>query len=129
MAKRMTDKQIINALQNSGGMIAHAAKALACNRVSLSRRIQNSESLKQALEDARETTLDDVQSVLIRNAKAGDNTACIFLLKCLGKSRGFVEKQSMDIAVSKDGEDKNNRILEALGLGGTDATDTTQTPN
>lgn len=117
MAKRLTDNQIVCALQKCGGLISHTAKALGCGRTILYSRIQKSATLKKALEDAREETADDIECELIKNAKAGKEASIFFYLKCLGKARGYVEKQIIENHFKTTNEEDTNRAMaEALGL-------------
>lgn len=98
MATMRTNKQIIDALNKSGGIVAGAAKMLGMNRSALSRRIGKSPELKAAYEDVQESTLDLVESKLLGEIQGGNITAMIFYLKCKGKKRGFVERYELQDA-------------------------------
>jgi hypothetical protein len=65
------------------------------NRLSQNQKLSISERrefLKDALEDSRETTLDNAEDKLGLAVKKGEAWAICFLLKTQGKSRGYVER-------------------------------------
>ncbi len=86
-----------------------AAKKLGVTQQAVNYRILKSPTLKAALNDIRESTLDLSETKLIQNIKKGDNTAIIFYLKCHGKNRGYVERQKVEIS----GDDKKPINLNA----------------
>lgn len=49
------------------------------------------------VQQVRETLLDDVEDAIFTKAKAGDVTACIFILKTQGRKRGWIEKQEINL--------------------------------
>lgn len=78
------------------GNVAAIARKLGVNRSTVWARVQESPNLKAALEDARETMLDNAESKLYANVLDGDTTSLIFFLKTQGRSRGYIEKQEID---------------------------------
>lgn len=97
MTKRSqpTDAQIITALQASAGIMTAAARALGMERSSLWRRISKSAKLTAVLQEVRESVLDLAESSLLKALQRGDAWATCFYLKCLGKQRGYVERQEL----------------------------------
>jgi len=92
---KATDQQIIEALRGSMGIVTQAAYKLRMQRTYLHKRIRDSTGLKAALDDIREENLDLAESKLFEMIQKGDKIAIIFFLKCLGKSRGYVERQEV----------------------------------
>lgn len=90
---RLTVHEIQKALEASRGLVAAAAKKLGCTRQALYRRIQNSVKLQELIEQAREEVLDEAEDQLQRAVRRGEHWAVTFLLKTLGRSRGYVERQ------------------------------------
>lgn len=90
---RLTVEQIENAIKQTAGNISQAAKALGVSRSTINRRVAESASLKQLVEDTREELVDIAESALRREVVAGNITAIIFTLKTQGKTRGYVERQ------------------------------------
>lgn len=90
---RLMAAQIQKALCATGGLVASAAKKLGCTRQALYRRIQRNRNLQELIEQLREEALDEAESQLRRAVKRGEHWAITFLLKTLGRSRGYVERQ------------------------------------
>jgi hypothetical protein len=90
--RKYTQEQIIAALEESHGLIAPAARALGCSRDTIRSYIEEYPEVARAKEDMREVVKDIGENGLIAAAKRGEPWAICFLLKCLAKDRGFVEK-------------------------------------
>lgn len=95
-----SEQEIIDALYECNGLIARVAKMLDCSRKSIYERAEKSPTLKAAIEDSRRYAVDATEDALHKRIEAGDTTAIIFLLKTLGKERGYVERVEM---TGKDG--------------------------
>lgn len=116
---KATDKQIMEALKKYDGNVSETAIALSIARSSLCARIDKSTALKQALEDARGEFLDLGESVLKQNVKAGKEASVFFLLKCWGRSRGWVEKQIVEQTnINLDETERQKAIEQMLGIKG-----------
>lgn len=92
-----TVKQYTDALTESKGMVATAARALGVTRRAVYDAIEKYPKVAEAREEAKEYAVDVGQNQLYIAAQRGDAWAVCFLLKTLGKSRGFVEKQEHDV--------------------------------
>jgi len=88
-------REIVEALRLSRGLVSQAAERLGCDRGTIYNAIKRYETVRRALDDAREAMLDRTESKLFENIEQGDNTAIIFYLKCIGKRRGYVERQEV----------------------------------
>ena len=60
----LTTRQIEEAIHAKNGNVTHVAEALGVSRTAIYKRINNSERLQAALEDARETIVDLAESKL-----------------------------------------------------------------
>jgi len=100
--KKVTPQQVIEALQNSNGLQAGAARALKVSRQTIANYIKNDPIIAAAYEDVNETTIDKVEGKLLENINAGNIVAQIFYLKTKAKHRGYVERIE---ATGKDGKD------------------------
>lgn len=96
--KRPGNEIICEALEKSCGIVSDAAKMLGCNRSTLHKWIKHDDELKAAQDDSRDSIVDIAESELIKKAKAGDITANIFILKTLGKSRGYIENSQFNVS-------------------------------
>jgi hypothetical protein len=96
MMPRRTDAQIIEAIRNSRGLIAVAARKLGVSRRTVYNRMEKSEDIREALDEARDFVLDVGQAKLYQAVENGESWAIQYLLTTLGKSRGFTTKTERD---------------------------------
>ena len=89
---KYTESQIIEALRQSGGILAAACRLLGCARNTLRRYIRESPALQSAVAEINEQTLDLAEGQLLSKISEGHMTAIIFYLKTKGKHRGYVER-------------------------------------
>lgn len=100
---KITNKTIIRILNKNGGLLKPTAKKLKIARSTLyvwiygdkSKNALPDKELIEAVADAREGLVDDAEGQLRKAVKGGDTTAIIFLLKTLGKDRGYTQSISM----------------------------------
>lgn len=102
------EKDILEALKASRGIVSAAARRLGMNRRQLTRRVKSSEKLKEARDDARAEFCDLAESKLVENVEAGNVPSVLFALKCLGKDRGYVERSEV---TGKDGKDLGEIVI------------------
>lgn len=98
MGRHRTSPDLIKeALAKSGGNVAAAARALGMNRSSLFQRILRTPSLKEAMEDERETMVDVAESMLRKAVHEGDMTAIMYTLNNspAAKRRGWGPRQEV----------------------------------
>jgi len=98
--KRPKTKIIVEALNKSGGLILPTSKALGVTDYTLRRWIKKSKELQEAVTEAREHTLDIAESSLLENVKAGKEASIFFVLKTLGKKRGYIENPISQVNVN-----------------------------
>ena len=93
MNKNLSVELAAVAIQEAQGNVSVAAKRLGICRTTFYDYINRHPSLKKVLSEARETMLDEAESVLYKAVLRGQSWAVCFFLKCQGKSRGYVERQ------------------------------------
>jgi hypothetical protein len=94
MAKLNVDR-VISLIDEYSGNLSAVSRALGVNRLTVYRFMANRPTVKQALSEAREKMIDNVESKLYSKALDGDPACMIFFLKTQGKSRGYVERQEV----------------------------------
>ena len=103
MAKqKFTKKQVIEAVQESHGILLVAANRLGCARPTLDDYRKRYPEVEAALHAAKERTIDFVESKLLENIKAKKEASIFFFLKTQAKARGYIEKSELKV----DGEIK-----------------------
>lgn len=98
--RQVPEAEVATLIEKHFGNIAHVARVLGVNRSGLHDRINKSERLKQAVYDARQTMVDDAESALHAALIQKEGWAVCFTLKCLGKDRGYIERQEQEHAGS-----------------------------
>lgn len=91
--KGLTVANVTEALQTQEGNICAAAKSLRVGRSSIYRYIETRPELQQILADAREASIDNAENALRKAVERGEAWATCFLLKTIGRSRGYIERQ------------------------------------
>lgn len=113
---KVTDKELSEALINMYGLVSAVAAHFTMNGrpitdTAIRNRIKSTPAIAEACEAARAKFVDKCESRLLKAVENDDTTAIIFALKCLGKDRGYIERQQIEAKV----ENKNTgeiRILE-----------------
>lgn len=113
---RVSDEELAEAIiQMKGFITAVAAHFTMTGRPltyqAIQSRAKTTPLVAEAIETAEAQILDHCENKLLSKIQEGDTTALIFLLKCKGKKRGYIERQQIDAKV----ENKNTgeiRILE-----------------
>lgn len=96
MAK-VTDAQIKQAITDADGVLSEVARAVGISRQQVYNRIERSEDLQAAVDQARETLTDVAEFELGKAILSGNMTAIIFHLKGsqAGRKRGYSERVEM----------------------------------
>ena len=93
--RQYSAEQMIQAIYESKGILASAARRLGCTRQTVHNYVNKFQTVKAAYEDARESNIDYVEGKLMYAIEKGHVPAIIFFLKTIGKNRGFVERQEV----------------------------------
>jgi hypothetical protein len=111
MANTPSVKDIEPLVERYKGNIAAIARHFGVSRGTIYNRMAESVTLKAAMEDERQTMLDNAESALYKQAMEGNTTALIFLLKTQGKQRGYTER------VEVQERDWRDEVIDALRRG------------
>lgn len=102
--ERVTDAELIEAFEESGGIIAAAIVYIRehfnkeIHRETVTDRIRKSDEVRAARDNGLEACKDLAESRLFEAIEAGNMTAIIFFLKTRGKERGYTERQEIQAA-------------------------------
>jgi hypothetical protein len=94
MANFKTD-QVIAKIEQNKGNVAAVARAFGVSRRTILRFADEHPTVKTALADARESMLDNAESVLYKKVLEGSTAELIFFLKTQGRTRGYVERSEI----------------------------------
>jgi hypothetical protein len=121
--ERHDPETVIQAIRQHHGLLAPAAKMLGYDRTALYNYVAR-HKLQWVIDECREAFLDWTENELFAQIKQGNVTAMIFALKCLGKSRGYVERvplaipQTADEAAGAETDDEVIVIRSPTGTNG-----------
>lgn len=96
----VADDVVAEALAAAGGRVSEAARKLGYSKSALYERIAASETLKRAVELAREELVDEAEASLRMLIKAGDPQSVIFALRTIGKKRGYIINEAPAVTVN-----------------------------
>ncbi len=115
---RITKKLFKDAAADSGGVQSIVAQRLEVSRQSVSVYIKKHEDMKAVLELERERIIDKAESELFKAADRGEKWAIDKILRTIGKNRGYIEKQELEITEklsSLTKEEREEEIKRLLG--------------
>lgn len=119
LAKRYKKDQIILAIGQCRGVYKDICATLDCTRGELQHYLNIHSEIKPLLQDAREDIVDDAEKVLLEklhsNNEQVSQRAAEFILKNLGKKRGYTDQPQVEVNVKSDGETQI-QIQQLFGL-------------
>ncbi len=94
-----TKKALLDALEESLGVVTQACRAVGINRTSFYNYYNQDPKFRQAVDDIENIALDFVETELHKQIKAGEVSSTIFYLKTKGKKRGYIERTEQDVTI------------------------------
>lgn len=133
---RFTAEQVATALVETRGLISYAARRLGCEEQTIRNYVKRYTSVREALDAARGQVVDLGELRLYQAVDGGESWAVLFLLRTLGRERGYGEHVAItaDVAMTQkepaslvvDYDEYNRAYREAMGIvedGGASGTD------
>ena len=88
-------KNMIKALEKNLSIVTTACKTVGISRWTHYRWMKEDEKYAEEVDDLKNVVLDFAESQLHQQMQDGSVPATIFLLKTLGKKRGYIERQEI----------------------------------
>jgi len=95
---KSTEKQTIEAIKGSAGIVSTIAKRLEVDWHTAESYIKKYPEALKSFQDEREGILDMAEATILTAIKSGDTGSAKWLLSTIGKKRGFTEKQEIEIS-------------------------------
>ena len=108
---RKTNKAILEAIKDSGGIMSTIARRLDVTWHTADSWIRESGELMEALKDEKETILDMAESTLLKRIKEGDEQSAKWYLSKKGKTRGYGDSLAIEGGVQIVYGDKDDERL------------------
>ena len=119
LSKRYKKDDIILAIGQCRGVYKDICATLDCTRGELQHYINIHSEIKPLLQDAREDIVDEAEKVLYEKLHSDNEQvaqrAAEFILKSLGKKRGYADQPQVEVNVKSDG-DAEIQIQQLFGL-------------
>lgn len=93
--RELHKKQMLEALEQSIGIVTTAAKKVGIDRESHYLWLQSDLEYKRLVEAMDNLGLDFAETSLFKQIREGSAAATIFYLKCKGKKRGYIERSEL----------------------------------
>lgn len=90
-----TVEQVIESVHKCHGLLAAVARDLSISRQTAYRYTKNYPTVAAAVHDEREEMIDIAEKGLVQAVQRGNIVAIMFLLKTIGKERGYVDRQEV----------------------------------
>jgi 20S proteasome alpha/beta subunit len=87
--------KVIAKIHELKGNLSMVARSFGMSRQTMYNYLKGKPTVQAALDEARETMVDNVESALYSKALAGEGWAVCFFLKTQGKHRGYVERSEI----------------------------------
>ena len=111
--KDYTEKDILEAIYNSSGIVSNIAESLKCSWGTAKIYIDKYPSCIEALNDENESILDLAENKMLELIEEKDDKMIRYLLSTKGKKRGYTEKTEVGITVNEDNEFKIVKKIDA----------------
>ena len=92
------EEDIAQAIRDNRGLLYLAAEQVGLKGSTITERVQKSPYLQEAVHESRENRLDRAEKSLSRLVDQDNLGAICFILKTLGKSRGYQENSQLTVA-------------------------------
>jgi hypothetical protein len=93
MAKqRYSAEQVIEAIRKSRGLLSVVAHRLGCTRQTVENYVKRYPTVDRAVKEERQKVIDVAEGKLFEKLQSGESWAIQFILKTLGKERGYTER-------------------------------------
>lgn len=108
LTKRHSKDEIILAIGQCRGVYKDICATLDCTRGELQHYLNIHSEIKPLLQDAREDIVDEAEKVLYEKLHSDNEQvaqrAAEFILKSLGKKRGYTDQPQVEVNVKSDGD-------------------------
>mgnify|MGYP001619479343 CR=1 FL=1 len=93
--EKFLPEQVIEAIQNTRGMVSLAARHLGCEADTVRNYAKRYPQVAAAIKEERESVKDIAELVLFKKIQEGEPWAVCFFLKTQARDRGYVERQEL----------------------------------
>lgn len=107
-------KRMIEAMRDQLGVVTAAVKQAGISRKVHYLWLNDFPEYKLAIEEMKELCLDFAENALFKQIKEGNVSSTQFYLKSKGKSRGYVEKQEIEMSIPYKDDPETIKVIHEL---------------
>lgn len=96
--RKVSNTKFIECAKKCGGIVSKLANLANIDRMTAYKYLNEIPEAKAQFESQKETIIDFAESQLVHLVKEGDKDAIFFLLKTVGKRRGYSEKTETELS-------------------------------
>ena len=100
-SRHIKKEAVLKALESSLGVVTVACRKLDLPRSTFYKWLKEDEQFAREVKEIENIALDFAESQLHEQISDGNTSATIFYLKTKGKKRGYVERNEVDLTVTK----------------------------
>lgn len=89
---------VCNAIKKTNGLLSYTARELQCSYSTVLSYINKFPEVARAYEDILEMVLDIAENNIRQDLKAGSVETAKWILRYKGRQRGYIEKETIEIA-------------------------------
>ena len=120
IAKRFTHKEIVDIVEKTSGMTHDILALLDCTRSQWQSYLEKHPDVKEICKSSREAVVDRAEARMLQAVNSDNEMlaekASEFVLKTLGRGRGYDVGAAMQVNVSKTGDDIRVQLNTLFGL-------------
>ena len=105
------EDRVIEALVSTQGNISMGAEKLGVNRRTISRWLVKNPQLRALVSEQRDRLLDKAEENVFEAVMQGDLKMSMFVLRTLGKNRGYTERKEVNQPVSRPVQEMSTEEL------------------
>jgi transposase-like protein len=108
---RYSVEEVVEAVRTAGGLVSVAARQLGCADQTIYNYRDRHSEVREAIELERERLVDAAESVIRHAVEVEHNlSAAFFVLKTLGRGRGFVERSEQEVTAHVSHQDQPDSV-------------------
>lgn len=98
---KQVEDNLVTVLSGNGSNVQDACSSVGISRETFYKHKKEDKAFADRVDSLREIVLDNVETALYKTALEGNVTACIFILKTIGKDRGYIERHEFEHSGNK----------------------------
>lgn len=109
---KVSKEKFIECAKRSGGIMTALAQLAGIDRITAAKYLKFVPEANEYFQSQKETIIDLAENQLVKLVREGDKDAIFFLLKTVGKRRGYSEKMETELSGTVQTTDRFTLTIE-----------------